>query len=70
MPEGDCLTVAEFAKRHRISVQMYYKLRGQGLTPAEIRLGTRVLISKEAAERWRREREAATREAATTAPAA
>jgi hypothetical protein len=68
-PDPDAFTVAEFCKRHRISIQFYYLLRGQGLTPAEIRLGTRVIISKEAAARWRAEREAATRRAATTAPA-
>jgi hypothetical protein len=35
-----------------------------------MRAGARVLIGKEARVRWRAERERATREAATTAPAA
>jgi len=68
-PEPDAYSVLEFCRRHRMSVQLYYKLRGKALTPDEIRLGARVLISRESAARWRAEREAATREAATTAPA-
>jgi hypothetical protein len=52
--------VEEFCRLHRISLQLYYKMRQKGLTPAEFRVGSRVLISRESAERWRREREAAT----------
>jgi hypothetical protein len=63
---GDAYSIAEFCERHRISVPLYYKLRQQGLTPTEIRLGTRVLISRESAATWRREREADTN-AATVA---
>jgi hypothetical protein len=36
---------------------MYYKLDHQGLGPRVMRVGTRALISKEAAADWRRERE-------------
>jgi hypothetical protein len=53
-------TVNEFCSRHKISVAFYYKLRQQGLGPTEMRLGSKVLISKEAAAKWRRDREAAT----------
>jgi hypothetical protein len=53
-------TVAEFCRAHRISVAFFYKLRSQGLTPAEMRVGNRVLISTEAAARWRRQREVPT----------
>jgi hypothetical protein len=67
-PEDDCFTIAEFCARHKFTRQFYHELRKLGLTPREIRLGTRVLISREAAIQWRREREAAT--AATTATAA
>jgi hypothetical protein len=56
----DCFSIAEFCRRHGVSVQTYYKLRGEGLMPDEIRLGTRVLISRESAARWRAAREAAT----------
>jgi hypothetical protein len=51
---ADAYSVAEFCKRHRISVQLFYKLKDQ--MPVAFRVGTRVLISKEAAAAWRRER--------------
>jgi hypothetical protein len=57
--EADAYTIAEFCKRHRISHQLFYKLKPQGLMPVTFRLGARVLISREAAAQWRREREAA-----------
>jgi predicted DNA-binding transcriptional regulator AlpA len=46
----DCYSVLEFCRRHGFSRPHYYRLREDGLTPDEIRLGTRVLITKEAAE--------------------
>jgi hypothetical protein len=55
---ADCFTICEFCSRHRISERLYYLLREQGRGPAELRLGTKVLISKEAAARWRRAIEA------------
>jgi hypothetical protein len=51
---GDAYTVEEFCQRHRISVGFYHKLRKDRRGPREMRLGTRVLISREAAEEWRR----------------
>jgi hypothetical protein len=57
--DADAYSIEEFCRRHRFSVPQYYKLRQERLTPAEFRVGTRVLISKEAAARWRAEREAA-----------
>ena len=56
--EGDAYSIEEFCARHRISVQAFYKYRS--LMPRTFNVGTRVLISKEAAAAWRREREAAT----------
>jgi hypothetical protein len=56
----DAFSITEFCRRNRISVQLFYKLKPQGLMPATFRLGARVLISREAAAEWRREREAAT----------
>ena len=53
----DAFSVNEFCRRHRISVQLFYKMRDQ--MPATFNVGTRVLISKEAAARWRAEREQA-----------
>jgi hypothetical protein len=57
----DAFSVEEFCRRHRISVQVFYKRRN--LMPATFMVGTRRLISREAAAAWRRDRE---REAAIT----
>jgi predicted DNA-binding transcriptional regulator AlpA len=54
--QRDCLSIDQFCESHGISRPHFYRLRAQGLTPVEFRLGTRVLITKEAAEAWRRER--------------
>jgi hypothetical protein len=53
----DAFTVNEFCARHRISPQLFYKLKPKGLMPVTFNVGTRVLISREAATAWRRERE-------------
>jgi hypothetical protein len=53
----DAYSIDEFCARHRISPQLFYKLKPQGLMPATFRVGARVLISREAAAAWRRERE-------------
>jgi excisionase family DNA binding protein len=58
--DADAYSLAEFCRRHGISLQLFYKLIQQGRAPATFRVGTRVLVSKEAAARWRAEREAAT----------
>ncbi|MFL5238831.1 MAG: hypothetical protein ACJ8EL_14740 [Rhizomicrobium sp.] len=58
--DADAFSITEFCRRNRISVQLFYKLQKQGLTPITFRLGARVLISKESAQAWRREREAST----------
>ena len=54
---ADAYSVDEFCTRHRISVQLFYKNRQH--MPRTFNVGTRVLISKEAAAAWRREREQA-----------
>ncbi|WMT71897.1 hypothetical protein [Bradyrhizobium sp. Ash2021] len=54
---ADAFTISEFCTRHRISVPLFYKNRKQ--MPRTFNIGTRVLISKEAAAAWRREREQA-----------
>ncbi|MCK1677764.1 hypothetical protein ABIB75_001539 [Bradyrhizobium sp. GM2.2] len=53
--EADAFTINEFCARHRISVQLFYKNRKQ--MPRTFNVGTRVLISREAAADWRRARE-------------
>ncbi|MGY4365253.1 hypothetical protein ACVW1A_001318 [Bradyrhizobium sp. LB1.3] len=55
----DAYSIDEFCARHRISVQLFYKLKPQGLMPVTFNVGTRVLISREAAAAWRRSREQA-----------
>jgi hypothetical protein len=68
----DCYTVLEFCRSHRLSERFYRILRQAGLGPDEIRLGNKILISKEAAARWRDARTAAskTEAEATTATTA
>lgn len=56
--EPDALSIDEFCARHRISRTLFYKLKSEGLMPATFKLGSRVLISREAATAWRRAREA------------
>jgi hypothetical protein len=51
-------SIREFCAAHRLSQSMYFKLRDQGLGPDEMSVGSRRIISFEAAERWRRAREA------------
>ncbi len=58
--DADAFSINEFCERHRISRQLFYRLKAMGLMPVTFKLGTRVLISREAAAAWRRAREAAT----------
>jgi hypothetical protein len=55
-----CFSIKTFCAAHHISEALYFKLRALRLGPDEMRIGTRVLISFEAAARWRAQREAAT----------
>jgi hypothetical protein len=63
-PPAAAYSIREFCAAHRLSESMYFKLRNQGLGPDEMSVGSRRIISFEAAERWRREREAASIDAA------
>lgn len=53
------LSIPEFCEAHGISEGMFYKMKKQkkGLTPREMKIGTRTLITFEAAAEWRKERE-------------
>ena len=55
------LSIPEFCEAHGISEGMYYKMKKQdrSLVPREMNVGTRTLITFEAAAKWRAEREAA-----------
>jgi hypothetical protein len=54
-------TIEAFCAAHGYSQAMYFKMRQQGLGPDEMLIGRRRVISVEAAARWRRAREAASR---------
>jgi hypothetical protein len=60
-------TIGEFCDAHRISRGMVYLLWAQGAGPKWFNVGTRRLISDEAAAQWRREREAAAEKATKSA---
>jgi len=63
--EAEATSIETFCRRHGISVATYYNLRAQGLTPREATVGGRRLITREAAEQWRREREGLASSAST-----
>jgi len=56
----EAFSILEFCVAHGISPSFYFKLKQRGLTPAEMRLGSRVLITKESAAAWRAARTAET----------
>jgi predicted DNA-binding transcriptional regulator AlpA len=55
--QPQALTIIQFCEAFGISEAFYYKLKRQGIGPKEMKLGTRILISMEAAAQWRTERE-------------
>lgn len=57
--EPDVYDIPSFCERHRIGKSHYFNMRRDGLGPREMRVGGRVLISKEAAADWRKAREVA-----------
>lgn len=52
-------SIHEFCHAFRISVDHYYRLQRLGHGPDVMKVGTRTIISVEAASRWREQREAA-----------
>ncbi len=57
--EKDVYNIIEFCQRHGLSRSSFYNLEKIGQAPRCMRVGARIMISKEAAADWRREREAA-----------
>jgi hypothetical protein len=55
-------SVAAFCEAHSLSIALFYKLRAKGEAPDVMKVGSRTLISAAAADRWRRDRERATRQ--------
>jgi len=58
---ADAYSIAQFCKRHAISQSFYFALQAAGLGPRTMKVGGRVLVSREAAAAWRRRRERAAR---------
>ena len=60
-PEASLLamSISQFCAAHNILEAFYYKLKKAGQGPREMHLGSRTLITMEAAAIWRAEREAA-----------
>ena len=56
--DADAYSIAAFCKRHGISESFFFKLKSQGLGPRVMRIGSRVLITREAASEWRQQRDA------------
>jgi predicted DNA-binding transcriptional regulator AlpA len=56
--ERAAYSIDEFCAAHGFSRSMFYLLQGQGLAPKTMNVGTRRLITAEAAAEWRRAREA------------
>jgi excisionase family DNA binding protein len=54
------MSISDFCRSYRIGRDLFYDLLRQGKGPATMLLGTRRLISYEAAEAWRLAREAET----------
>jgi hypothetical protein len=50
----DAYSIAEFCRRHGLSESFFFKLRARGEGPAMIAVGTRRLITREAAKAWRK----------------
>ncbi len=53
-------SVRDFCREHGISRGLFYRLLREGRGPRVIKAGRRTLISREAAEEWRRRMEGAT----------
>lgn len=45
-------TIPQFCDAYHFSRVHYYSMKKQGLAPAEIRVGRRVIITRRAAEQW------------------
>jgi hypothetical protein len=59
--DHEVYTLDEFCDAHRISRATFYNLQARGEAPDAFRAGTKVLISKESAARWRKARTAVAR---------
>jgi hypothetical protein len=58
-PNALALSIHAFCALHGISEDQFYKMQREGWGPTVMKVGSRTLISHEAAADWRRKREAA-----------
>jgi hypothetical protein len=56
---AQAFTIDEFCEAHRISREFFFKMQRDGWGPVVMQVGSRRLISQEAATNWRRQREQA-----------
>jgi predicted DNA-binding transcriptional regulator AlpA len=56
--DADAFSVDQFCKRHGICRAHFYNLAKAGRAPRIMKVGSRTLISREAAAEWRRQMEA------------
>ncbi|MGF6700556.1 putative DNA-binding transcriptional regulator AlpA [Paraburkholderia sp. MM5496-R1] len=52
--DAPTLTIDEFCKRYALSRSHYFELKRQGRTPAEIRVGRKIVITAASARVWER----------------
>lgn len=64
----DCFTREEFCAAHRIGRTKYFELRKSGKGPDEIKIGSKMLITRESAARWRAARDAEAKEQTAPVP--
>jgi hypothetical protein len=57
--DRDAYSIPEWCRRNGFSPSFFFKLQKKGLGPRVMRVGRRTLVSREANDEWRREREAA-----------
>jgi hypothetical protein len=55
-------TIREFCDRYRIAASFFFKIQRQGKGPRTMRIGSKVLITAQAASDWVAAREAETAE--------
>jgi len=63
-PNSLAMSIREFCRLHGISEDQFYKMKREGWGPITMKVGSRTLISHEAAAEWRRAREAEAEDAA------
>jgi hypothetical protein len=58
-PDALAMSIENFCELHGFSQDMFFKMQREGWGPDTIKVGARTLITREAAAKWRRQRQAA-----------